>query len=86
MAIERRGPFWDMVEGRLPAPPAKRLLGWIRSDSSRAAAPLSPRSGLPGPRLRADRFLVDRSLAGPRATWPSAAWPLACQLLDGMVG
>ncbi len=28
MAIERRGPFWDMIEGRLPAPPAARLLGW----------------------------------------------------------
>ncbi len=29
MAVERRGPFWDMIEGRLPAPPAARLLGWI---------------------------------------------------------
>jgi uncharacterized protein (TIGR00369 family) len=28
MAIERRGPFWDVIEGRLPAPPAARLLGW----------------------------------------------------------
>jgi len=28
MAVERRGPFWDMIEGRLPAPPAARLLGW----------------------------------------------------------
>jgi hypothetical protein len=21
MAVERRGPFWDIVEGRVPAPP-----------------------------------------------------------------
>jgi len=28
MAVERRGPFWDMIEGRLPAPPVARLLGW----------------------------------------------------------
>lgn len=28
MATERRGPFWDMIEGRAPAPPAARLLGW----------------------------------------------------------
>ncbi len=28
MAIERRGPFWDMIEGPSPAPPAARLLGW----------------------------------------------------------
>jgi len=28
MAVERRGPFWDRVEGRVPAPPAARLLGW----------------------------------------------------------
>lgn len=28
MAIERLGPFWDMIEGRLPAPPVARLLGW----------------------------------------------------------
>jgi uncharacterized protein (TIGR00369 family) len=25
---ERRGPFWDMIEGRVPAPPAAVLLGW----------------------------------------------------------
>ncbi len=25
---KRRGPFWDMIEGRLPAPPAAVLLGW----------------------------------------------------------
>lgn len=24
----RVGPFWDMIEGRSPAPPAARLLGW----------------------------------------------------------
>lgn len=24
----RTGPFWDMIEGRLPAPPAAALLGW----------------------------------------------------------
>lgn len=28
MATERLGPFWDMIEGRLPAPPVARLLGW----------------------------------------------------------
>ncbi len=28
MAIERRGPFWDVIEGRQPAPRAARLLGW----------------------------------------------------------
>lgn len=28
MTSERRGPFWDMVEGRAPAPPAAKLLGW----------------------------------------------------------
>jgi uncharacterized protein (TIGR00369 family) len=25
---QRRGPFWDMVEGRVAAPPAAVLLGW----------------------------------------------------------
>jgi hypothetical protein len=25
---ERMGPFWDMIEGRRPLPPASRLLGW----------------------------------------------------------
>lgn len=25
---ERTGPFWDMVEGRAPPPPAAKLLGW----------------------------------------------------------
>ena len=24
----REGPFWDVVEGRAPAPPAAVLLGW----------------------------------------------------------
>jgi uncharacterized protein (TIGR00369 family) len=24
----RTGPFWDMIEGRLPPPPAAALLGW----------------------------------------------------------
>jgi len=24
----RQRPFWDMVEGRAPAPPVARLLGW----------------------------------------------------------
>ena len=24
----RRGPFWDMIEGRSPLPAASRLLGW----------------------------------------------------------
>jgi uncharacterized protein (TIGR00369 family) len=24
----RQGPFWDMIEGRSPPPPAARLLGW----------------------------------------------------------
>lgn len=28
MVIERRGPFWDFIEGRLPAPPIAGLLGW----------------------------------------------------------
>lgn len=28
MATKREGPFWDMIEGRLPAPPCARLLGW----------------------------------------------------------
>lgn len=26
--VDRRGLFWDMLEGRVPAPPAARLLGW----------------------------------------------------------
>src|SRR5262245_59437166 len=25
---KRQGPFWDMIEGRAPAPPAAKLLGW----------------------------------------------------------
>ncbi len=25
---KRSGPFWDMLEGRAPQPPAARLLGW----------------------------------------------------------
>jgi uncharacterized protein (TIGR00369 family) len=25
---ERKGPFWDVMEGRLPPPPAATLLGW----------------------------------------------------------
>lgn len=28
MEAERSGPFWEMVEGRRPAPPAAQLLGW----------------------------------------------------------
>lgn len=28
MTKERVGPFWDMIEGRRPAPPAAQLLGW----------------------------------------------------------
>src|SRR5581483_6392636 len=24
----RSGPFWDMIEGRVPMPPVARLLGW----------------------------------------------------------
>lgn len=28
MSTDRRGAFWDMIEGRRPAPPAARLLGW----------------------------------------------------------
>jgi acyl-coenzyme A thioesterase PaaI-like protein len=24
----RKGPFWDMIEGRAPMPPVARLLGW----------------------------------------------------------
>jgi uncharacterized protein (TIGR00369 family) len=27
-AVERDGPFWDMLEGRVAAPPAAELLGW----------------------------------------------------------
>jgi uncharacterized protein (TIGR00369 family) len=27
-AVRRTGPFWDAIEGRAPAPPAARLLGW----------------------------------------------------------
>ncbi len=26
--VRREGPFWDAIEGRAPAPPAARLLGW----------------------------------------------------------
>ena len=26
--VQRRGAFWDMIEGRAPAPPAAVLLGW----------------------------------------------------------
>lgn len=25
---ERRGPFWDAIQGRAPMPPAAQLLGW----------------------------------------------------------
>jgi acyl-coenzyme A thioesterase PaaI-like protein len=25
---KRQGPFWDMIEGRAPAPPVAKLLGW----------------------------------------------------------
>ena len=25
---DRSGPFWDLIEGRRPLPPASRLLGW----------------------------------------------------------
>ena len=28
MAATGVGPFWDMIEGRKPAPPAAQLLGW----------------------------------------------------------
>ncbi len=28
MKEKRIGPFWDMIEGRQPAPPAAQLLGW----------------------------------------------------------
>lgn len=26
--MAREGPFWDVVAGRVPVPPAERLLGW----------------------------------------------------------
>lgn len=28
MTTDRRGAFWDMIDGRRPAPPSARLLGW----------------------------------------------------------
>jgi acyl-coenzyme A thioesterase PaaI-like protein len=28
MDTQRRGPFWDMLAGRIPPPPAAMLLGW----------------------------------------------------------
>ena len=28
MESDRRGPFWDMLAGRVPLPPAAELLGW----------------------------------------------------------
>jgi uncharacterized protein (TIGR00369 family) len=28
VAVERKGPFWDAVEGRAPLPPAATTLGW----------------------------------------------------------
>lgn len=28
MSTIRQGPFWDMIEGRQPPPPAAKLLGW----------------------------------------------------------
>ena len=33
----RKGPFWDMIEGRAPMPPVARLLGWtlLSIDSER---------------------------------------------------
>ena len=32
MSEDRSGPFWDVIEGRLPAPPAAQLLGWKALD------------------------------------------------------
>ena len=28
MEVERTGPFWDIVAGKVPPPPAAELLGW----------------------------------------------------------
>ncbi len=28
MEVERKGPFWDMVDGNVPPPPVGELLGW----------------------------------------------------------
>ncbi|MFC6878843.1 MULTISPECIES: PaaI family thioesterase [Actinomadura] len=28
MDVQRQGPFWDVVAGRVPPPPAAELLGW----------------------------------------------------------
>lgn len=28
MEVERKGPFWDMIDGKVPPPPAAELLGW----------------------------------------------------------
>ena len=28
MEVERKGPFWDMIEGKVPPAPAAELLGW----------------------------------------------------------
>lgn len=37
MDVERKGPFWDMIEGKVPPPPAAELLGWtlIEVDSEK---------------------------------------------------
>jgi uncharacterized protein (TIGR00369 family) len=39
MSGERRGPFWEMIEGRRPGPPVARLLGWrlVSIDPERGA-------------------------------------------------
>lgn len=28
MEVKREGPFWDVVDGKIPPPPAAELLGW----------------------------------------------------------
>lgn len=41
MPGQRTGPFWDMIEGRRPAPPAALLLGWKLLDIDPGAGTIS---------------------------------------------
>lgn len=45
MSDKRTGPFWDMIEGRMPGPPAAQLLGWTLLDVDPDAGTIRVRFG-----------------------------------------
>jgi hypothetical protein len=66
----REGPFWDAIEGRAPAPPAARLIGWELVE-------VDPEAGTIVVAFTADeRFLnpVGQVQGGFLAAMPTTRW------------